>query len=128
MKFLAITGGVLGLLGVLLGAFGAHSIESLVSAARLDVWKTAVSYQLYHVPVLLMTALLSERGAGKWRYCAGLGFLTGIAIFSGSLYLLVLFDLPKLGMVTPIGGVMLIVAWICLLVAIARNEFTDQGK
>lgn len=128
MKSLAVAGGVLGLLGVMLGAFGAHSLESLVSASRLDVWKTAVSYQMYHSPVLMLTALLSERTPEKWCFAAGLGFLAGVIIFSGSLYLLVLLDLPILGMITPIGGVLLIIAWLLVLVAIARGEFGNVGN
>jgi len=109
----------LGALGVAAGAFGAHGLESQVDPERLEVWHKAARYQMYHAVALLALAAL----AGQWsadpsalRF-AGWSFVVGVAVFSGSLYLLVLTDTSWLGAVTPLGGVALIVGWSALLKA-----------
>lgn len=113
---------LLGLTGVALGAFGAHGLESLVTAERLDVWKTAVSYQMYHAPVILLLGLVPVLASRPLVVAACACFILGVLVFSGSLYALVWFDLPHLGMVTPLGGVLLILGWLLLLVALIQKR------
>ena len=106
------TGALLAALGVALGAFGAHGLRDLVAPERLVVWETAVRYHLIHALALVLLGALPERVSGYlWP---GRCFVAGIVLFSGSLYALVLADLPLLGAVTPFGGVALITGWILL--------------
>lgn len=100
---------VLGALAVAAGAFGAHALRDHVPAARLETWHTAASYHLVHAVVLLVLATASRARPLSF----GL-FATGILVFSGSLYALVLLDLPWLGAVTPLGGVAFILGWLSL--------------
>lgn len=120
-KLWLITGAAYGLLGVLLGAFGAHAARDRLSAEMLRVWETAVQYQFWHALALLAVGLLAARVGGAWLDAAGAAFGLGVLVFSGSLYLLALTDVRLLGAVTPIGGVLLIAGWACLLVALIRG-------
>ncbi len=122
MRYLAIAAALLGFFGVALGAFGAHGLQSLVSPARLATWQTAVSYQMYHVAVLLIIAGWDAKDGRKLLAWAGGCLLAGVLVFSGSLYLLVLLDMPRLGMVTPLGGTLLLVGWLLLLLAIVKHQ------
>jgi uncharacterized membrane protein YgdD (TMEM256/DUF423 family) len=97
---------IMGATGVMAGAFGAHAIKDMVSPERLATWETAARYQLIHAVVLLGLSLLPTPPRGPAYLMT-----TGICIFSGSLYLLVLLDQPLLGAITPIGGVCLIGSW-----------------
>jgi uncharacterized membrane protein YgdD (TMEM256/DUF423 family) len=102
-----------GAIGVVLGAFGAHGLRDRVDAAQLAVWHTAVTYHLFHSVVLLALGLFAgatnrSLGISPWLFAAG------IALFSGSLYLLVLTPMRWLGPVTPIGGLLLIAGWASL--------------
>jgi uncharacterized membrane protein YgdD (TMEM256/DUF423 family) len=103
---------IIGAFGVILGAFGAHALKvNLEVTGNLDVWKTAVFYHLIHAVVLLVvTFSLKNFNKLSW-FC----FVTGIILFSGSLYLLALYQLAFLGPVTPLGGVLLIGGWLSLL-------------
>ena len=102
---------LLGASGVALGAFGAHGLAARFPQANLDVWDTAVSYHLLHALALLALAALPEDRV-RW---SALGFLIGVVLFSGSLYLLALGGPRWLGPVTPVGGLALIVGWLALL-------------
>lgn len=102
-------GALLAALAVLLGAFGAHGLEDRVSEARLDTWATATHYHLVHAVALLVLAAHPRPP----RLAARL-LLAGIALFSGSLYLLVLTDTPVLGAITPLGGLCFIGGWLAL--------------
>lgn len=102
----AITGALLAALGVALGAFGAHALEGRVVPGRLDTFETAVRYLMYHA----LGLLLLSRAQGT--EAARLLITTGIAVFSGSLVVLVLTDSGWLGAVTPLGGVLLISGWL----------------
>ncbi len=101
--------GVLGALAVAAGAFGAHALRGQVTPERLDTWQTAASYHLVHAVVLLVLA-----SAPTPRTTSFALFGAGIVLFSGSLYALVLLDLPVLGAVTPLGGVAFIAGWLSL--------------
>jgi uncharacterized membrane protein YgdD (TMEM256/DUF423 family) len=106
---------LLGLSGVLLGAFGAHGLRGRVDAAQLASWQTAVSYQLFHSVALLALALFESATRRALSTSLGL-FTAGITLFSGSIYLLVLTPWHWLGFVTPLGGLLLMAGWASLLV------------
>jgi uncharacterized membrane protein YgdD (TMEM256/DUF423 family) len=104
---------LIGFLGVLLGAFGAHGLERvLLRNNRVDTWHTAVLYHLVHAVVLLILAYRAPLRRGPF-----LAFLSGILIFSGSLYLLSVTNLLWLGAITPLGGLSLLAGWAWLIIA-----------
>lgn len=105
----------LGAVGVAAGAFGAHALNGRVTPERLQTWETAARYHLVHAVVLLLLARLVDPLPFRL-------VLAGTLIFAGSLYLLVLLDLPILGAVTPIGGVCLILGWLAAARAAPRGE------
>jgi len=109
-------GAFFALAGVVLGAFGAHALEArLEDLGTVDVWKTAVDYQMWHaLAILLIVALRQE---GRAFLVAAYCFSFGVLLFSGSLYWLAL-DGPRwLGPITPIGGLSFIVGWGTMIVA-----------
>jgi uncharacterized membrane protein YgdD (TMEM256/DUF423 family) len=99
-------GAALMLLDVALGAFAAHGLKARLAPDMLVVFETGVRYQAYHALALLLLAAL--RGPDKAGWC----FVGGIALFSGSLYLLALTGERRLGMITPLGGVLFLVGWL----------------
>jgi len=112
--------GIAGLTGVTLGAFGAHALkETLEAKGSLDIWKTAVLYQLIHAVASLGTNLFSQTRPSDdrtWMIRSSTCWLVGVGLFSGSLYLLALGGPKWLGPVTPLGGVFLLAGWTCLLI------------
>lgn len=126
-KQLIIIASVFGMLAVVLGAFGAHALKSLLDPAGLEVWKTAVSYHFYHTLALLFVSILPA-GKGKAANLAAWFFSLGILFFSGSLYListkeiLNLSQLSILGPVTPIGGLFFILGWISLIFVAIKSK------
>ncbi|WP_092016045.1 DUF423 domain-containing protein [Marinobacter daqiaonensis] len=106
------------------GAFGAHGLQGAVSARGLEVFQTAVTYQMYHGIALVLVSLLAAAGlANRLLAVAGAFFLAGVLLFSGSLYLLVLTDIRWVGPITPLGGVCFMVGWAALLLAaVSRPE------
>ena len=110
---------IYGATGVILGAFGAHALETRLAADQLASWRTAVQYHLIHSAVLAALALFAARGERRIRLPAWL-FGLGITLFSGSIYLLVLTGQRWLGPLTPMGGLCLIAGWISL-VPLGRN-------
>lgn len=93
------------------GSFGSHGLRGKVEPGDLEIWETACKYQFYHSLAILLA--VTRAGAGAKIPCDL--FTTGTAIFSGSLYSLVLTGNRKLGAVTPIGGLTLIAGWLSLL-------------
>lgn len=126
-KGFLLTGTTLGALAVILGAFGAHSLKQLVPAETVSVFDTGVRYQFYHVFALIITAILFEKIPAASLYWAGICFITGIILFSGSLYVITLMKaqakvgLGGIGIITPIGGLFFVAGWILLLVGILRS-------
>ena len=114
-------GAAFGLLGVALGAFGAHGLKGTLSPDMLANFETGVRYQMYHAVGLLAVAWAITRWPGGLTTAAGWLFVVGILIFSGSLYILSVTGIHWLGAVTPIGGVALIAGWGCLVVAALRG-------
>lgn len=116
-------GALAGLLAVMAGAFGAHALRGMVSARGLNVFETAVSYQMYHAIVLVAASLMPTVGLPRRLLVVACGFwLAGIVLFSGSLYLLVLSGTHWLGPVTPIGGVCFMIGWALLIIAALKKE------
>lgn len=124
--FLAIAS-VLGALSVTLGAFGAHALKRLVSEATVNIFETGVRYQFYHVFALALVGILYKEFPGNWMIWAGNLFITGIILFSGSLYALTFIKatvkpgLDWIGIVTPFGGLAFIAGWICMLVGLYKT-------
>ena len=110
--------GILGFLGVALGAFGAHGLRARVGPEMIEVWKTGVLYHLFHTLALLAVAVAAPR-IGAAKVVATL-FTVGIVIFSGSLYVLVLTGKGWLGAVTPVGGVAFLAGWAALTASAGR--------
>ncbi len=116
-------GAAFALLGVLLGAFGAHALRNSLSAEMLAIYQTGVQYQLIHALGIVLIALLAATQPSRKRLMlAGWLMAAGVLLFSGSLYLLAASGLRMLGAITPLGGVCFIVAWTLLLFAPARNS------
>lgn len=103
-----------GFTGVALGAFAAHGLKQRLTPEYLAVFQTGTHYQLIHALALFGVALLALHAPGRLVSIAGGAFTLGILLFSGSLYVLTLSGLGKLGMITPIGGMCFLVGWLCL--------------
>lgn len=115
-----ILAAALGLIGVGLGAFGAHGLEDVLAEHdRAGTWDLAARYQMIHAVALLGVAWASERFGGLAIAAAGWLMTLGTFVFSGSLYVLSLTDVGVWGAVTPIGGIALILGWTALLVGAA---------
>lgn len=103
---------VMGALAVALGAFGAHSLKGLLLQNETTaIWEKAVFYHFIHTVMLFVVATRQPLPRVPW-----FGFLIGILIFSGSLYLLAVTNVKWLGAITPIGGISFIVGWVCLAI------------
>lgn len=109
MLWIRIAAG-LGFLGVALGAFGAHALKAKLSPEMLTVWHTGVLYHLIHALALFALALYA-RSASAPITAPALGFILGIALFSGSLYALALTGIRPLGAITPFGGLAFLFGW-----------------
>ena len=109
-----------GFTGVAPGAFAAHGLKNRLSADYLAIFHTGVTYQLVHALALFGVALLAVHLPGRLVGWAGYLFVLGIVLFSGSLYLLTLTGISKLGMITPIGGLCFLAGWVCLGLAAWR--------
>lgn len=103
-----------GFTGVALGAFAAHGLKGRLTPEYLAVFQTGTHYQLIHALALFGVGLLALHMPGRLVNLAGGAFAVGILLFSGSLYLLTLSGVGKLGMITPFGGVAFLVGWLCL--------------
>ena len=108
---LLVAGALNMFVAVTAGAFGAHGLRSVVSPLMLGVWETGVTYHLIHALALILIALAMPRIGEKALSWCGTLMLTGIVLFSGSLYLLVLTGVRWVGVITPIGGVAFLAAW-----------------
>lgn len=108
---------------VAMGAFGAHGLKQLLTPEMLAVYKTAVNYQMWHALGLGLIAVCRHWLAdSKLLLWSGWLMFVGILLFSGSLYLLTLLNLKWLGMITPLGGVAFILAWLLLVIFAAGKH------
>jgi uncharacterized membrane protein YgdD (TMEM256/DUF423 family) len=121
------TGALLGAIAVALGAFGAHGLKKIVPAETVQTFQTGVQYQMYHALALLLTGLLYEKCFQKFARIAGVLFLIGVILFSGSLYLLTagkaaeIASFDRSGIITPFGGIAFIAGWLFLFLAAMKK-------
>lgn len=116
---------MLGALAVILGAFGAHSLKAMLAADQLAVFETGVRYHFYHSFALLAVGIIHLSYPVKRLRTATAFFITGIVLFSGSLYAMSLLsishiNLGPIGIITPIGGVFFILGWLMTFMAVAK--------
>lgn len=122
-KFIQIAA-VIGAVTVALGAFGAHALKQILPPASLATFETAVRYQFYHVIALLLTGIVYKEFSNKYVQWSGRLFITGIILFSGSLYLLTYLAATDtigyrgVGAITPLGGLCFISGWALLAIGI----------
>lgn len=125
---------LLGAITVIMGAFGAHKLKELLSPEILSSYQTGVTYQFYHTFALLAVGILYKRYQNQWMEWAGRFFLLGIILFSGSLYLLTALQATKeiglegFGILTPLGGLLLVAGWICFFLAIPSNRTKEYNE
>ncbi|HUR66711.1 MAG TPA: DUF423 domain-containing protein [Chitinophagaceae bacterium] len=134
-KTALITGTIFAGVAVALGAFGAHGLQKITSDEKIiQGFKTAVEYQLWHALALIITGILAERFDKVLLKWATRCFIAGIIFFSGSLYLLSFLkiqgsSLVKIaGPLTPLGGLLFIVGWVIVLVALLSARNTPEKK
>ena len=118
-KKIVTTAAVLGMIAIILGAFGAHALKKLLSLDQLATFETGVRYQTYHALFLLIIGIIPNLTL-KAKSIIYYFTIAGVILFSGSIYLLstnslTSFDFKVIGFVTPIGGLLLILAWGTLL-------------
>lgn len=110
------------LISVALGAFAAHGLEAVLSDQRMEVFQTAVKYQMFHsLALLAIINLQNDLLHLRWKILALRCLLLGMVLFCGSLYLLVITNISAFGMITPIGGTAFMIGWLLLFWA-ARKQ------
>ena len=124
-KKIISTGAVFGMIAIILGAFGAHALKKVLSLEQLATFETGVKYQMYHALFLLFIGLsnLSDKVKKIIYFLA----VFGVIFFSGSIYLLATnhltsFDFKVIGFITPIGGLLLILAWAFLSINLMSKK------
>ena len=105
-----------------LGAFGAHAIKGKITDTYLDVYKTAVLYHFIHALGIFIVAWLSTTNQDPKISCAGIAFILGITLFSGSLYLLSVTGLKWLGAITPLGGLSFLAGWLFIFLSATQGK------
>ncbi|HEY4553685.1 MAG TPA: DUF423 domain-containing protein [Bacillaceae bacterium] len=122
MKTFIILGAINAFLAVGLGAFGAHALEGKLEPKYLEVWKTGVTYQMFHALGLIAIGILSGNvQASSLLGWSGWAMLIGIILFSGSLYVLSISGIRVLGAITPFGGVAFLISWVLLIVFAVKH-------
>jgi uncharacterized membrane protein YgdD (TMEM256/DUF423 family) len=120
MKNFITIGSIFGALAVIIGAFGAHALKESLSPYELGVFTTGSTYHFYHALALVAFGIYKkDRDIPSWPAWS---FVFGIIVFSGSLYALAVLHMPKLGMITPIGGVAFIAGWIGFALSAKKNN------
>ncbi len=117
-KFFLLIAATYGFLAVALGAFGAHALKDTLSEAALATWQTAVQYHFYHAFALFGVALYMRSNASALLNYSGFAFCLGLILFCASLYGLALGGPRWLGPITPVGGLLFMVGWGLLFVAV----------
>lgn len=125
-KKIISTGAILGMLAIILGAFGAHALKKVLTIEQLTTFETGVKYQMYHALFLLFIGM-NNNIIQKTKKIIYILTLVGVLFFSGSIYLLAtndltIFDFKIIGFVTPLGGLLLISAWGTLLLNYYNNK------
>tara|TARA_R110001583_G_scaffold19176_1_gene75394 strand:- start:30608 stop:31012 length:405 start_codon:yes stop_codon:yes gene_type:complete len=122
-RLFLLLGAILGASGVGLGAYASHDLKSWASIAQLEYFQLAVTYQLFHAITLVLVSIVGIFFSNRWIIASQITYVLGILFFSGSLYLYVFTGTKMLGMITPIGGLLLIIAWLLFAVSIFRKSF-----
>lgn len=125
-KKILVAGAILGILGISLGAFTAHGLEKLIDSSAIKSFETGVRYQMYHAFLLLIigaTSFVSQ----KSKSAIFILVILGVLFFSGSIYglatnTLTAFDFKTIALITPVGGLLLILAWVILLISILKTK------
>jgi len=126
-RWILAAGGLLIAAATVLGALGAHALQTRLAPERLQVYETAVRYHFYHALGLLAIGLAARVVGSSLIRPAAILVIAGIVLFSGSLYALT-FGAPRLiGVITPIGGVALILGWIVFAVAALRGTLAGAS-
>jgi uncharacterized membrane protein YgdD (TMEM256/DUF423 family) len=121
-KITLLTGAILGMLGVALGAFGAHALKNLLTQnGRVETFELAVRYQFYHALAILFIGLMMEKFSGTAMQWSPLLLLFGVIFFSGSLYAYTLTNIKTFAMITPVGGLFLLGGWMMLVYFLLRK-------
>ena len=125
-KKIISTGAILGMIAIILGAFGAHALKKTVPSEALSTFETGVKYQMYHALFLVFLGLATELSKKAQKIIYYL-VVFGVIFFSGSIYLLATksltsFDFKAIGIITPIGGLLLILAWGILLFNLTKKN------
>ena len=121
-RLLIFCGALCAALSVILGAFGAHGLKSRLPPEILATFETGVQYQFYHALGLILIGIVVQfTKASAMVTAAGWLMLAGIVLFSGSLYAICFSGIRSLGMITPVGGMAFIVAWLLLAIGIMRS-------
>ena len=121
-KLFLLLGSANAALAVMLGAFGAHALKSRMSESLLKVYQTGIEYHFYHAIGLIFIGIIAMNiPVNIWLKSAGYMMLVGIMLFCGSLYLLSIFNLRWLGMITPLGGLLFISAWVSLCISVFKT-------
>lgn len=116
-----------GFLVVALGAFGAHSLEGVLTETELATWDTAVLYQMFHVVALFAVGLLCYLYPASRSFIrSGYAFQYGIVLFSGSLYLLALTGISYFAYITPIGGLAFLAGWGLIVYGLIRSRMKSS--
>ncbi len=115
MNYFLSIGATFGLLGVMIGAFGAHGLEGKLTEHALARFQTGVEYQFYHAGALLIIGLALSQAQSSQLTLSGIFFTLGIILFSGSLYAYALTGTKFFGMITPLGGLCFLIGWGLLL-------------
>lgn len=125
-KKIISTAAIFGMIAIILGAFGAHALKKVLTLEELSTFETGVKYQMYHALFLLFIGLATEFPKKAKKYIYRL-VVFGVLFFSGSIYLLATnrlttFDFKVIGIITPIGGLLLIIAWGILLFNLTKKN------
>jgi uncharacterized membrane protein YgdD (TMEM256/DUF423 family) len=125
-RTIMVTAAVFGVLAVVFGAFGAHSLKELIGDNALETFETGVTYQMYHALLLLLLGTMTQipQKSKKWIFYF---IVAGIFLFSFSIYFLATnsltsFDFRTIGFITPIGGLFLITGWLLLAYRIIKIQ------
>jgi len=114
------SGAILALLAVAGGAFGSHALKGIFSPEKVAVFETAVRYQMYHALALIALGLVATRVENYALKIAGVCFVLGTILFSGSLYLITMTDQRAIGFLTPIGGLLFLIGWACFAFSVLK--------
>ncbi|MBS4200754.1 DUF423 domain-containing protein [Bacillus sp. FJAT-49732] len=122
MKVFIIIGAINAFLAVALGAFGAHGLEGKLEPKYLEVWKTGVTYQMFHALGLIAIGIIGRNiPVSSLLSWSGWTMLIGIILFSGSLYILSTSGIKILGAITPLGGIAFLISWVLLIVFAVKH-------